>query len=493
MAERQAGPRRSVSANHPIFQSLRPGECILGRAASDRHPLFGGSPAPPPTHAKEDSEAHSPTCVSLPTTDDEAKFHESLKRSNTVLEEWACQLQQQEREAKQRSRSSVAPRLASKKMSKVAKVPDAWARFPSHTREERNAEAGPADNVKQRDFAVKDISDTGDITWSTDKSNEESPGHKSITRSFSDKFAKPLKHRLSRYFPGRSSTPSRARSTRGARRSSIQSNGALEYPELELLPTEGGYREIRNIEQEIDEMKGTSSLNRRVSSHKVAAQGDKTTFSAQMATALHHDGSSDVGCSKISDLGSAVEEQASVVVLLTPETPATQIRYPGATHTKISLNSALESERFVTPLSHLSFETDEPPRPVTPRPAVRWPNATISPGSAKSDSSLIRIARFAEIYASSSSSPSSSQGRPDSPSGTRAGCLKRQSAPMLKTTDFDLDWNATLRDEKENNEKAAPQEAQQANDNDNEKTKVHMDVSPPTLVVTASIMGGNVY
>ncbi|ROW06874.1 hypothetical protein VMCG_04158 [Cytospora schulzeri] len=275
---------------------------------------------------------HSPTCDIRASQDDDATFQETLIRSNTILRGWAHQLERQEAEARQRSQSHGP--VSSLPFQATKMPPASWARFSSHNREQRNAAAGEADNIKAKDFAVKEISATGDVNWTTDKLQDGVAPPRSVGRFFSDKFALTFKTRWSKLIPGLSAAPSRDRSMHGGRRSSIQSGGSLEYPELELLPSAGRYRELRALEREIDEMKGIKG-NKRLSSDEFSIQHDRPSLTAKMAGALQqHVGGSDAELSKMSDTASFVEEKAHMVQLRSPDTPATQIQYPDVAHMK---------------------------------------------------------------------------------------------------------------------------------------------------------------
>lgn len=332
---------------------------------------------------------HSPLCKAHPEHGGEAAFRESLRRSTTILEDWAQQIEIQEhgfqKKGEERTPASFSPH-------KTTNMPPAsWAKFPSFNRDERNAAAGVDDMVKPRDFAVKEISTSGNITWATDRMEDGPPCQKGIARTFSDKFSHTFKSRLSKLIPGRSWTPSRDRSIFGERRSSIQIAGDLEYPELEILPTAGGYRELQALESEIHEMKGIMDSKTR-SSHEDSAASQLTPgLAEQMATAmLQHDGSSEPGLSQASDTGSFVEAKASFVQIRSPETPTLQIRYPETTRAKESTGSTVE--RYATPYSHLSSTGNEASSSGTPNIIIKLLPSTHSPSSIKSAGSLMRRA-----------------------------------------------------------------------------------------------------
>ncbi|ROV91996.1 hypothetical protein VSDG_07636 [Cytospora chrysosperma] len=254
---------------------------------------------------------HSPTGDGRLSRDNDAKLRETVIRSSTILQNWAHQLESQESEARERSRNSGP---ASSPFVQATKMPLAsWSRFPSYNREQRNAAAGQADNIKSKDFAVKEFSGAGELNWTTDKPHDECTLPKVVGRSFSDKVASTFKSRWSKLIPGRSGIPSRDGSMQGGRRSSIQTGGDLEYPELELLPSAGRYRELRALEREIDDMKGVK-IKKRSSSDAFSTQPDRPRLTDKMVGAWQQPGAgSDAELSKTSDTTSFVEEKASMM------------------------------------------------------------------------------------------------------------------------------------------------------------------------------------
>lgn len=332
---------------------------------------------------------HSPTGERRPSRDNDAKLRENLIRSSKFLQSWAHQLESQESEARERTRSNGP---ASSPFVQATKMPLAsWSRFPSYNHEQRNAAAGQADNIKSKDFAVKEISGAGEPNWTTDKPHDEFTLPKVVGRSFSDKFASTFKSRWSKLIPGRSGIPFRDGSMQGGRRSSIQTGGDLEYPELELLPSAGRYRELRALEREIDEMKGVKT-KKRSSSDAFPTQPDRPRLTDKMAGAWQQPGAgSDAELSKTSDTTSFVEENASMMRMRSPDTPATQIQYPNVAHTK-DVSGGSTVERYATPFSHFTPSEHELSRVATPdfETGFRLPPTTNSPISVKSVSSVVR-------------------------------------------------------------------------------------------------------
>lgn len=121
----------------------------------------------------------------------------------------------------------------------------AWGRFPSHTREERNASAGHLDRVVTRDFALEAairFANGEDETFDP-SARRESPvrsgkkkkrtGTTRMSKSNSMTFGKEFFKSYGRMF--RSQSTEFQRHGHG-HRSSVATGGTLQHPELELLP-----------------------------------------------------------------------------------------------------------------------------------------------------------------------------------------------------------------------------------------------------------------
>ena len=137
-----------------------------------------------------------------------------------------------------------------------AMPPKSWSKWPSHSRSSRTGAASLADNVKPKDFAVKEVAPGGIVSWSTDK--PVSSEHPRLTaRTLSGKFGKAVKSQFGKLARTTSGlTDGFQHSSLDGRRGSSQTAKNLEYPELEILPTEGGFKELQALEQEIDLVKG---------------------------------------------------------------------------------------------------------------------------------------------------------------------------------------------------------------------------------------------
>lgn len=323
---------------------------------------------------------HSPTCTELPTQEDEETFRQSLVRSNIVLEEWSRQLGQEDQEPTTTTYGLPSEFLFVHKNRKTP--PASWATFPSHTREQRNATAGELDSVKSRDFAMREVSAVGKITWTTGLGDDGAPSQKSVVRSVSDRFTQPFKSRWSRLVPERLGSSVKDRSIRGARRSSIQASGDLEYPELELLPTAGGYRELLALEKEISEMKSPMGPKRQSASDEPGAFEKRFSLIEKMTGASQTDGSSDtndLGTRHMTDSINALESSTRIFSPMTPETPSAD---PACSHDKDLTDSS--GERYATPFTHFSLS-----RPLTPQPTVYLPAVSHTSISTPSTSSVV--------------------------------------------------------------------------------------------------------
>jgi hypothetical protein len=377
-------PRGSVSSNIP---TLCVSPAISGHSEVPQAP----QPSEAGSLSSSRSDMHSPLCEAHPEYSSEAALSEALRRSSTILEEWARQLEVQGLGSQEESEGEHRAPASGSRHKATNEPTVSWAKFPSYNRNDRNASAGADDKVKSRDFAVKNVSSSGRIVWATDKTEDSPQSQRGIGRTFSDKFSQTFKSRLSKLITGRSRTPSRDRSIRGVRRSSIQLAGDLEYPELEILPTAGGFRELCALESEIHEMKGVVDTKTQPTHEEFDASQLKPSLAEQMATAMsQHDGCSDPEPSQESDAASFVEEKASLIQLRCPENPALQIRYPDTTRTKESSGSTVE--RYTTPLSHLSLSGNETSRSGTPDAVTKLLPSAQSSSSLKRAKSPMRRA-----------------------------------------------------------------------------------------------------
>ncbi|KAI0006696.1 hypothetical protein F4779DRAFT_644031 [Xylariaceae sp. FL0662B] len=176
--------------------------------------------------------------------------------SSFVLKKWVDQLDSEDSQP-QEPRGEVQPHIP----RRYRTPPASWARWPSHTRHERVGPAGEGDSVISKDFALRVESGGSRMTWATDKPGE--PSQRDATpspRTLSSRFGQVVKDRVSRILRGKDPLETNSRDSPEVYPG--KSDGYLEYPELEILPMRGGYKELQALEQQIDNMKHGSASSR---------------------------------------------------------------------------------------------------------------------------------------------------------------------------------------------------------------------------------------
>ncbi|KAI0401369.1 hypothetical protein F4802DRAFT_429510 [Xylaria palmicola] len=172
-----------------------------------------------------------------------------------VFHQWVEQLQAEDVQR----RSQMGSRMSSHKQKpfRLRTPPASWAKWPSFTREERTALAGGKDKVNSWDFALaidtnppeskgesKPVSNGNDLT--------------ATPRTLSSQVSKALKSGWNKVVTHTVSL-SRASDHNFAEMRARASPRFLEYPELEFLPTVGGYKEVQALDQQISTMKRYST------------------------------------------------------------------------------------------------------------------------------------------------------------------------------------------------------------------------------------------
>jgi hypothetical protein len=123
--------------------------------------------------------------------------------------------------------------------SRIGSSLDSWSRYPSHTRGDRCASAGPADNIRTFDFA---LNIKHERIRGTDESDPFNPGKRVLTETSTSTRAskKSLPKSRSatfgnfvRYYSNLFTSPDFHGK---GRRTSVAAGGRLEHPELEILP-----------------------------------------------------------------------------------------------------------------------------------------------------------------------------------------------------------------------------------------------------------------
>lgn len=224
------------------------------------------------------------------------------------------------------SNFTAGPSQNSKKAhaQNFSRIPESWARFPSHSQAERN-------------LAISDtnISNTGPTTqkhpipiYTRHRSMTSiQPALRPASASLHGRFGKAVKSGLtklmtSKALPGGGSP----KSAKSGRKGTDKYKRGLEYPELEVLPTEDGYQELRALEHEIEHLRGLP----RTAKCPAALQDSRSgvVLSTKMAAVLHTDGTAE------------------------PHLPKT----PVPSHARDSTTAS--TDKFLTPLSNLSTNQD---------------------------------------------------------------------------------------------------------------------------------------
>lgn len=138
---------------------------------------------------------------------------------------------------------------------KPRKFPEAWARFPSHNRAERNADAEQADEATSEGPAsseapIQEATHTEISEERFDRHLDGAIGHRK-KNSISSRFGKAFKSGLNKL------VHSRRHSEISCGRSRL--DDPMEYPELALHPDEAGYRELEVLGREIRRLKQSAS------------------------------------------------------------------------------------------------------------------------------------------------------------------------------------------------------------------------------------------
>lgn len=183
------------------------------------------------------------------------------------------------------------PRTSRVSFIRRATPPEAWARFPSHDRDQRCASAGAADKVTPTDFATVVLDDGTEVFVQGQRKHlhhhhEKEAGHKHHA-SLPDRITMKIRTSLDKLrikqstannevFPGR--------------RSSTSAGGQLMEPELELLPSLNitEMTETKLVEIEADEMMRRKERESRMVGRLPAPHGsDGMEDQAQASTSKY--------------------------------------------------------------------------------------------------------------------------------------------------------------------------------------------------------------
>ncbi|KAI8625772.1 hypothetical protein F5Y19DRAFT_488780 [Xylariaceae sp. FL1651] len=278
-----------------------------------------------PSFVPIDSESQKGTNI-----DDPIDMHDS------VLQEWVDQVGADDARHQTESRLNIPKR----RPPRLRTPPASWAKWPSHTRQERTTSAGVKDSISTKDF-VEIMNTQRHNNAAADKALMKGREFTSSSRTLSSQIGKTLRSSWNKVVIHKDSlsrTPERVPVARDTRKS----QEFLEYPELELLPTAEGYKEVRALEQQIDNMKRRSIAERRMI-RQSSSESSKRPRTTRLAEEVHK-----IRCEDKSPPGVEIEYPAKfqpAAHLLTPSHALSASRSKSCT-----------SELFGTPQSHLSYE-----------------------------------------------------------------------------------------------------------------------------------------
>lgn len=235
----------------------------------------------------------------------------------------------------------------------ASEIPSSWARFPSHTREERNGPAGPECDIVSRDFAAKTPGNGDeDAGWVTDKDSPASSRRTSLgARIVSGRLGRLLKIGVSKMLPSRSSsrtTGKRANASPYPSRSHSPDDANLEYPELQIQPNEGAFREMQALEQDIVSLRSSAPRSPQPLADVPGEERIKTPATFQGTFMLDRAG-------RASNISDSAEEYSTATEANRPLTPsASRLQLQLDVSTMTAGSSTANSDHILTPVSRMS-------------------------------------------------------------------------------------------------------------------------------------------
>ncbi|KAJ0167864.1 hypothetical protein CTA2_12613 [Colletotrichum tanaceti] len=230
---------------------------------------------------------------------------------------------------------------------KLATPPKSWAKWASHNRHERTAAAGLANDVTAKDFAALYASkDTQQHVWITEKHPDATEAEPCQPHEpFPKKLGKAVKKKLAKAISSKSGTKSEAQ---------------LEFPELEVLPTKDGYKDLEAIQKSVATLKASERAKMATNPALAIAEFEFhsqqaliETLPAQLQEA-NHAGHDFAGKTTVNPADGVIEGELAHVhgvenPSTRPVTPANRIALPAGDST-----AATTTENWVTPASRLT-------------------------------------------------------------------------------------------------------------------------------------------
>ncbi|KAJ2979295.1 hypothetical protein NUW58_g7238 [Xylaria curta] len=212
----------------------------------------------------------------------EAETKDTVDIHAGVLQEWVHQLQAEDVQRQTRTESRVD--VPKRQHPRPRTPPESWAKWPSHTRDERTAPAGKKDKVNSFDFAMSMNSNYSKIE-AEDKASSKERELTATSRNLSSQVGKALKLGWNKMIT-RTGSLGRASDQQLETQRARRSHGFLEYPELELLPTAAGYREVQALDQQIGAMK-RHSMSKGRTMPQSSSDGGRRLLASRIAEEVH--------------------------------------------------------------------------------------------------------------------------------------------------------------------------------------------------------------
>ncbi|KAL8282536.1 hypothetical protein RB600_005809 [Gaeumannomyces tritici] len=237
--------------------------------------------------------------------------------------------------------------------AEASEIPRSWARFPSHTREERNGPAGPECDVVFRDFAAKPPGDGDeDAGWVTDRDSPSSSRRTSFgVRIVSGRLGRFFKTNVGKILPSRSSfwtNGKRASADPYPSRDHSPGDANLEYPELQMQPNEGAFREMKALELDIVSLRSSARRSPRPVSEGRSDECVKAPAAVQTTSIPD-------GAGRVTNVTGSGEECSTAAETKPPPTPPAGHLPPNPdVSTMTAGSSTANSDHFLTPVSRMS-------------------------------------------------------------------------------------------------------------------------------------------
>ncbi|KAI3328037.1 hypothetical protein HD806DRAFT_347592 [Xylariaceae sp. AK1471] len=212
----------------------------------------------------------------------DAEAKDPVDMQSGVLQEWVEQLQAEDAQRQSRPGSRIT--VPKQQPPRLRTPPESWAKWPSHTREERTTSAGEKDKVNTRDFAVVLNSNPFEAEASG-KTLPKGREQTASSRTLSSQVSKVLKSGWNKMIVHKGSI-GRVSGHMPTTQNIEKPQEFLEYPELELLPTAQGFKEVQALEQQIDTMKRRSTSGRRMIAQH-SSDTSQRQLSARIAEEVH--------------------------------------------------------------------------------------------------------------------------------------------------------------------------------------------------------------